>query len=158
LLIVGEENLLPRVFTEVVIPEAVQKELLCNHAQLPAWLRIAKVQNAAQAGLYSKIIDAGEAETIELAQELHADRLLINERKGRKLAMQEGVAVVGLLGVVLLAKTKALTTSGRTLIERLDWEAACKSPLRFELWRSKRWANSVTKVQRAFIRLSIGKS
>ena len=37
-------------------------------------------------------MDAGEAEAIELALELYADRLLLDERKGRKLALQEGVA------------------------------------------------------------------
>jgi uncharacterized protein len=94
LLTVGEEHLLPRLFTEVVIPEAVQVELLRNHARLPDWLRVAHVQNPAQVGEYSKIVDAGEAEAIELARELHADRLLIDERKGRKLVVQEGVAVM----------------------------------------------------------------
>lgn len=68
-------------------------------------------------------MDVGEAEAIELALELHADRLLIDERKGRKLAIQEGVAMIGLLGVVLLAKRKMLIPSARTLIERLHREA-----------------------------------
>ena len=123
LLTVGEENLLPRLFDEVIIPEAVRNELLRNHARLPAWLCVATVQNSAQVGKYSQLVDVGEAEAIELAQELHANRLLIDERKGRKLALQEGVPVIGLLGVVLLAKRKSLIPSARTLIERLDREA-----------------------------------
>ena len=123
LLTVGEENLLPKLFAEVVIPEAVQKELLRNHPNLPDWLRVASVQNTAQAAKYSQLVDAGEAEAIELARELHADRLLIDERKGRKLAVQEGVAVIGLLGVVLLAKRKEFIPSARLLLERLDREA-----------------------------------
>jgi hypothetical protein len=123
LLTVGEANLLTQLFDEVVIPEAVRNELLRNHARLPAWLRAASVQNTAQAGKYAQLVDAGEAEAIELALELHADRLLIDERKGRKLAIQEGVAVIGLLGVVLLARRKALIPSARALIERLDREA-----------------------------------
>ncbi len=123
LLTVGEEGLLPELFHEVVIPDAVRNELLRNHSRLPVWLRVASVKNTAQAGKYSQLVDAGEAEAIELAKELHADRLLIDERKGRKLAIQEGVAVIGLLGVVLLAKRKALIPSARTLIERLDREA-----------------------------------
>ena len=123
LLTVGEAELLPRLFTEVIIPEAVQTELRRNHPQLPGWLHVATVQNLAQVGKYSQLVDAGEAEAIELAQELHADRLLIDERKGRKLAVQEGVAVIGLLGIVLLARRKALIPSARTLIERLDREA-----------------------------------
>jgi len=90
LLTVGEEKRLPRLFDEVVIPEAVREELLRNRAKLPVWLRVAGVRDLAQAGKYSQLVDAGEAEAIELALELHADRLL--ERKGRKLAFQGGVA------------------------------------------------------------------
>lgn len=123
LLTVGEAWLLPRLFTEVIIPETVQTELRRNHPQLPDWLQVATVQNLEQVEKYSQLVDAGGAEAIELAQELHANRLLIDERKGRKLAAQEGVAVIGLLGVVLLAKRKSLIPSARTLIERLDREA-----------------------------------
>ncbi len=65
----------------------------------------------------------GEAEAVKLAQKLHADRLLKDERKRRKLALQEGVAMIGLLGVVLLAKHKALIPSARNLLQRLDKEA-----------------------------------
>lgn len=104
LLTVGEENFLPRPFDEVVTPEAVRNELLRNHARLPDWLRVASVRDLAQTGKYSQLVDAGEAEAIELALELHADRLLIDERRGRKLALQEGVAVIGLLGVVLFPR------------------------------------------------------
>jgi uncharacterized protein len=48
---------------------------------------------------------------------------LIDERKGRKLALQEGVAVIGLLGVILLAKRKSLIPSARMLLQRLKQEA-----------------------------------
>ena len=68
-------------------------------------------------------VDAGEAEAIELAKELHADRLLIDERKGRKLAVREGIPVIGLLGIVLLAKRRQLLPSARALLQRLELEA-----------------------------------
>lgn len=60
---------------------------------------------------------------IELAKELHADRLLIDERKGRQLAIKAGLSVIGLLGVVLLARRNGLIPSARALIERLENEA-----------------------------------
>jgi predicted nucleic acid-binding protein len=122
LLSVGEDRLLTSIFDEVVIPVAVRNELLRKHARLPDWLRVAIVQDTAQVGKYSELVDAGEAEAIELALELHADRVLMDERKGRKLAVQEGVAVIGLLGVVLLARRKGLIPSARTLLERLERE------------------------------------
>lgn len=123
LLTVGEADLLPKLFHDVVIPEAVRTELLRNHPNLPDWLHVASVQDTTQAFKYSQLVDAGEAEAIELARELHADQLLIDERKGRKLAVQVGVPVIGLLGVVLLAKRKTLISSARVLLQRLENEA-----------------------------------
>jgi predicted nucleic acid-binding protein len=123
LLTVGAADLLPQLFSEVVIPEAVRDELQRSHSRLPAWLRIAAVANQNQARQYGQIVDMGEAEAIELARELHADRLLMDERKGRRLAVREGVPVIGLLGVVLLARRKQFISSARALIDRLQKEA-----------------------------------
>ena len=117
LLAVGAERLLTQLFTEVVIPCAVRDELLRSHSALPPWLRVEVVQNLTQARQYAQIVDSGEAEAIELALELRADRLLIDERKGRRLASQEGIPVVGLLGIVLLARRRELIPSARTLLD-----------------------------------------
>jgi hypothetical protein len=57
LLTVGEDALLLRLFSEVIIPTAVRDELLRNHAQLPEWLRVASVHNTAQAAKYSQLVD-----------------------------------------------------------------------------------------------------
>ena len=43
-------------------------------------------------------LDEGEAEAIVLAIEFKAERLLIDERLGRREAKKRGVAVVGVLG------------------------------------------------------------
>ena len=123
LLTVGEENLLPRLFAEVVIPAAVRDELLRNHPHLPDWLCIEPVSNTCEVSRLAAVVDAGEAEAIELAKELHADHLLIDERKGRRLAVQEGVPVIGLVGVLLLAKRHQLIPSVRVLLQRIEQEA-----------------------------------
>ena len=68
-------------------------------------------------------MDVGEAEAIELAKELHADQLLMDERKGRRLAVREGLPVIGLLGVVLLARRNRIIPSAKALIEQLQQEA-----------------------------------
>ena len=123
LLSVGAADILPQLFSEVVIPEAVRDELRRSHSHLPPWLRVATVENQAQARQYAQLVDAGEAEAIELAKELHADQLLMDERKGRRLAVREGVPVIGLLGVVLLARRNRIIPSARALIERLQQQA-----------------------------------
>jgi len=123
LLTIGEAEILPRLFGEVVIPPAVRGELLRSHSTLPNWLRVETVQDAAEARRFAQTVDAGEAEAIELAKELHADRLLMDERKGRRLAAQEGIQVIGTLGVVLLARRRQLIPSARALLRRLEEEA-----------------------------------
>jgi predicted nucleic acid-binding protein len=123
LLAVGKADLLKQLFGEVVIPNAVGTELRRTHPELPAWLRVQSLKNATKANLYARSVDRGEAEAIALAEELHADHLLIDERKGRRLAQQHGVPVVGLLGVVLLAKRAGLIPFARALLDELDHEA-----------------------------------
>ena len=45
---VGEADLLPKLFHEVIIPEAVLGELLRSHPSLPGWLRVEGVKDTAQ--------------------------------------------------------------------------------------------------------------
>ena len=123
LITVGAADLLPHLFQEVVIPGAVRDEPLRSHSRLPSWLRVETVMNQVQLRRFSQIVDSGEAVAIELAKELHADRLLIDERKGRRLAAQEGVPVIGLPGVVLLARRNQPIPSARALLQRLQQEA-----------------------------------
>ena len=47
---------------------------------------------------------AGEAEAIALATDLNADIVLIDEQEGRQLASRTGLAVTGVLGILLRAK------------------------------------------------------
>jgi len=138
LLTVGQADLLFQLFGDVIIPKEVQKELARSHATLPPWIRIEEVTNQSESARLAQIVDKAEAEAIELAKELHADRLLIDERKGRRLAMQEGVPVIGLLGVVLLAKRRQMIPSARRFLERLDQEAGIylASELRDQALRS----------------------
>jgi predicted nucleic acid-binding protein len=123
LLTIGEVELLQRLFTEVVIPSAVRDELLRSHPGIPAWITIASLKDRRPANEYSREVDSGEAEAIALARELGADRLLIDERRGRRLAIREGVAVIGLVGVILLARNRNLIQSARTFLSRLQTEA-----------------------------------
>ena len=53
-------------------------------------------------------LGAGESEAMALALVLHADRVLLDELAGRKLALRLGVPVIGSVGVLLAAKRKSL--------------------------------------------------
>lgn len=48
-------------------------------------------------------LDIGESEAIILSDNLNADFLLMDEVKGRKIAIQMGIHIMGTVGILLLA-------------------------------------------------------
>ena len=124
LLAIGEERLLERLFTEVVIPEAVGHELRREHAQLPGFIRVVAIRDVGAAQhLASNLLAEGEAEAIVLAEELAADFLLMDETAGRAVATQRGLRVIGLLGVLRRAKDRGLIAAIRPLLAALQNDA-----------------------------------
>ena len=123
LLRVGHGSLLERLYGEVLIPSAVRDELLIFFPQLPEFLQCRSVSNVNLVGRFRSELDLGEAEAIALAQETHAEILLVDELKGRRVAEREGIPIIGLMGVLLQAKRDGLIDSVRPLIERLQTEA-----------------------------------
>jgi predicted nucleic acid-binding protein len=110
LLSIGHIDILERLFGKVFVPDAVHKEL-CHPtappvvrdwiAGLPAWADVTQVEPIADPVLES--LGAGERAAITLALSLHADLVLIDERKGSAVALGKGFAVTGTLSVLGLA-------------------------------------------------------
>jgi predicted nucleic acid-binding protein len=65
------------------------------------------------------VLGKGETEAIALYWEKSADYLLVDEDKGRRFAKNNGITVIGSLGILLLAKEKRLITSVRPFIQIL---------------------------------------
>jgi predicted nucleic acid-binding protein len=87
LVLIGEQELLPALFGQVVIPEAVLRELQAPAtpqavrewvARSPPWLVTRRTAEAPDPGLSH--LHEGEGEAIQLAQELGADLLLLDEK------------------------------------------------------------------------------
>jgi len=104
----GQADLFVKLFGTILIPAAVEREILDPHAppamqlwmaQRPTWLRLREVQTAPDAELTGQL-DLGEAEAIQLAQELRADALIMDERRGRQVAAGRGITVIGVLGML----------------------------------------------------------
>jgi uncharacterized protein len=113
----------------VFVPEAVRKELLHLEApklardwaaDLPSWIEVASVEMVDDAALQG--LGAGERAAIALAISLHADLVLIDERKGTLAALNQGLDVTGTIGVLDLAAAFARLkqTSFRYRQELLD--------------------------------------
>ena len=99
----GHLGLLPALF-EVHAPPAVVSEF----GRRPPWLYERSAPDASRVAALRETLDPGEAQAIALAETYPNVRLLIDERKGRRVARSLGLRVVGTAGVLLIAKTRGL--------------------------------------------------
>ncbi len=124
LVLCGAIDVLPRLYGQVFVPQAVINELRHPHtpqavkdwlATAPSWLTI----RDPLATQVSFRLDLGETAAILLAEELHADRLLIDERPGYRIAKFRGLVAVGTLAVLIeAAHTKMIDLA--QCIDRLE--------------------------------------
>ena len=128
---IGQFDLLHKVYAQICIPEAVRHEVVEDGAGQPGaddvkqanWIRTQTVTNALLVQALRQDLDAGEAEAIVLAIELEADLLLMDERRGREVARHLGIAVTGLIGLLVEANHKGLIEAIRPLLDALRDEA-----------------------------------
>ncbi len=102
-------DVLPLLFGEVLVPPAVRDELVLAppgfspiRTEDHPFLRVV-APNAILPSVAA--LDLGEREAISLAAEQRADWLLMDERLGRGVALGEGLRTIGVLGILLQAKT-----------------------------------------------------
>lgn len=115
LILIGHVAVLPALFGKVILPAVVRDELARPKAPLmvrdwlanpPAWL---EVRSSVQTGDPSLAdLDDGERSAILLAMELHADLLLIDERRAAKTARSKGFRVAGTLAILGMAARRDL--------------------------------------------------
>jgi uncharacterized protein len=123
LLQIGHAELLQDLFETVCIPQSVSAELARFHNSMPSFIEVRAVLDRAHVDSLLPRLDVGEAEAIVLAIETHADRLLIDERRGRLIAAQTGLSIIGLIGVLLLAKERGLLPTIREVLNDLQAKA-----------------------------------
>jgi predicted nucleic acid-binding protein len=123
---IGRFNLLRDLFELVYVPESVYREVAIvgsgrsgskevEEGLESGWIKVESVQINPELEL---ILGRGEAEAIILAEKLKLP-LLIDERKGRKVAERRGIKIIGTLGIILKAYKLGLIGDLNTEIEKL---------------------------------------
>ena len=114
LVLIGEIELLPALFAEVVIPPGVAAELshprapaLLKHwwQEPPAWIRVSDPGGEPAPEAIERL-HRGEREAILLARRIGADMVLLDDKAARQAAKPLGLPVMGLLGVLAAASAQ----------------------------------------------------
>ena len=120
---VGCVSLLKSLYQSVYIPPAVELELAHSPAGLPPILiaeyEFLQVRSAGQIVPEASNLDPGEREAISLARELGAEWLLIDERRGQRVAKFLGIQTVGILGMLIAAKREKLVPAVAPILKEL---------------------------------------
>ncbi len=82
------------------------------------WIAVRPVEMGEAFQELIELLDQGEAEALALAKQLNAV-VLIDERRGRKVAIKHGVAVTGSAAVLIKAKKSGLVKQLKPLLEQL---------------------------------------
>jgi uncharacterized protein len=123
--------LLETIYQTVIIPDMGARELaVASNPKITAilqltWIQTQSLKNSQLADelQQERKLDAGEANAIALAIELEADDLLIDERLGRQEAIRLGLPVIGILGILLVAKRRSLIPQVQPVIDALIQQA-----------------------------------
>ncbi len=124
---IGRLELLASLYKQVLIPPAVFGELavsrdpalrVINIASV-SWLILETPKDQGRVQELRDCLDAGEAEAIVLAVERQADLLLVDERRGRRIAVALGLRITGLLGVLADAKRAGLIEAVKPVLDEL---------------------------------------
>jgi predicted nucleic acid-binding protein len=125
LILIGEIEVLAKLYGRVVIPETVRSELTQAGAPArvrewiahpPGWLEVLSPSMVPDADL--ERLDAGERDALALAVEHSADQVIVDELLGRREAERRGLSVIGTIGVLREAAYEGLLDL-RIAVERL---------------------------------------
>lgn len=122
-------DIIHKLFNDIQIPYAVYDELTNNpqfqdEARKVKEADYIKKTNVIDKKLINKLmekygLDKGESEAIALSKEANANLLLVDEMKGRNIASQMNIEIMGTLGILLIAYDEKII-NGDDIFEYLE--------------------------------------
>ena len=128
---IGQGGLFKSLFHEVMIPPEVAAEFArlasavprFNGLVLPDGIRQQRPSALLPVVRAASGLDAGEAAALSLAVEIHADAILVDERRGHEVAIQLGLQTIGILGILLRAKKVGVLQMIKPVMDSLQQDA-----------------------------------
>lgn len=112
---IGKLDLLPKLFSKVLIPPAVRHEVGFDIEKVDLLAPL----DTNLANSLKLVLGAGESEAITLALEL-ALPIVLDEKKARTIAEAMGLKILGTVGLLVLAKKQNLLQSVSSLLHDLE--------------------------------------
>lgn len=109
--------ILQQLYQEIFITPEVANEYA---KPLENWMTVIEISDRNYLRILNASVDLGEASTIALALQIQEDNIMIlDDLKGRKLAIQLQLKFTGLLGVLLKAKQQKIISSITDILNQL---------------------------------------
>jgi uncharacterized protein len=115
----GRLGMLESLFEEILIPEAVAREIAPSVGDPRPWMRVLPAPSLRNPILAEAKLDPGETEAIGLALEERATIVALDDLSARITAERLGLSVIGTLGLLLLARRNGLIEHVRTELDAL---------------------------------------
>lgn len=128
---IGQERLLPELFGEVIAPPAVAAEFLrlakedrrFSGLPFPDFIEVMESVQSIPALTGNRSLHAGEVSALSLAVQKQIGVVLMDESAGRAAALNLGLRCVGILGMLIQAKSIGLLTRISPLLDDLESKA-----------------------------------
>lgn len=128
---IGRLGLIKLKFGNIVIPDAVWRELVIDgkgkkgveDIEKSNWIKVQSVRNKALIEVLEKDLDNGESEAIALAVENNADILLLDDKSARLIAANLGLKLIGIVGILIWAKKEGVIKKLSKELDKLREEA-----------------------------------
>lgn len=125
---IGNLELLEKIFGEIFVPNAVFVEVVdrgkgrpgTKEVQDARWIRKRSVKDNRTVEMLVAEMGRGEAEVLVLGKELNANWLILDDERARNSAQSAEFHIIGLGGILLLAKQLGFIPAVKPLLDQLE--------------------------------------
>lgn len=113
---IGRLDVPASLFGRLIVPRAVAAEVRPTIPALPDWIGVVPAPLPIDSRLADAGLGPGETEVLALALAGSARLVILDERQARRTTERLGIATIGAVGLVVLAKERGIVEAARPLL------------------------------------------